>query len=289
LSGYGGGWQEVGERVFRFRYRSLDLNVGAVLGDGEVLVVDTRSWAAEAEELLADLRALTGLPHRQVVNTHAHFDHCFGNATLRPAAVWGHQRCIENLRTRGEEQRHATMRAMPDAAGALAAVRIDPPDRAVGDGGATLDVGGRRVELRFCGRGHTDNDLVVLVPDVGVVFAGDLVEEGAPPSYEDAFPLEWPATVDRLLDLAPGIVVPGHGDVVGPDFVRRQRQELAAMADLCGRVVTGELPAAEALRRAPFPEDHARGALERARVTRTLSARAAWRAGAAAPGRARPG
>jgi glyoxylase-like metal-dependent hydrolase (beta-lactamase superfamily II) len=267
LSGHGGGWQEVGERVFRFRYRSLDLNVGAVLGDGEVLVVDTRAWAAEAEELLADLRALTRLPHRQVVNTHAHFDHCFGNATLRPATVWGHQRCIDNLRTRGEEQRHATMRGMPGVAGELAAVRIDPPDRAVADAGATLEVGGRPVELHFCGRGHTDNDLVVLVPDAGVVFAGDLVEEGAPPSYGDAFPLEWPATVDRLLDLAPPTVVPGHGDVVGPDFVRRQRRELAAMADLCRRVTAGELPAAAARRRAPFPEDYAREALERAAVT----------------------
>lgn len=267
MSGHGGGWQEVGERVFRFRYRSLDLNVGAVLGDGEVLVVDTRGWAAEAEELLADLRTLTRLPCRQVVNTHAHFDHCFGNATLRPAAIWGHERCIEDLRDRGEEQRRAVMRGTREVAAALAAVRIDPPDRAVADAGATVQVGGRPVELRFCGRGHTDNDLVVLVPDAGVAFAGDLVEEGAPPSYGDAFPLEWPGTVDRLLELAPSSVVPGHGDVVGVDFVRRQRQELAAMADLCARVATGALPAAEALRRAPFPEDHARQALARAVVT----------------------
>jgi glyoxylase-like metal-dependent hydrolase (beta-lactamase superfamily II) len=267
LSGHGGGWQEVGERVFRFRYRSLDLNVGAVLGDGEVLVVDSRCRPAEAEELLADLRALTRLPCRQVVNTHAHFDHCFGNATLRPAAIWGHQRCIEELRARGEEQRRAAMRWLPEAAGELAAVRIDPPDRAVADTGATVQVGGRAVALRFCGRGHTDNDLVVLVPDAAVVFAGDLVEEGAPPSYGDAFPLEWPAAVGRLLDLAPPTVVPGHGDVVGVEFVRRQREELAAMADLCALVASGELPAAEALRHAPFPEDHAREALERAAVT----------------------
>ena len=58
MSGHGAGWQEVGDRVFRFRYRSMDLNGGAVLGEDEVLVVDTRSWVAEAEELLADLRAL---------------------------------------------------------------------------------------------------------------------------------------------------------------------------------------------------------------------------------------
>jgi glyoxylase-like metal-dependent hydrolase (beta-lactamase superfamily II) len=267
LSAHGGGWQEVGEQVFRFRYRSLDLNVGAVVGDGEVLVVDTRGWAAEAEELLADLRTLTRLPCRQVVNTHAHFDHCFGNATLRPAAIWAHQRCIDELRARGEEQRRAAMLGMPQVAEALAAVRIDPPDRAVTDGGATVEVGGRRVELRYCGRGHTDNDLVVLVPDAGVLFAGDLVEEGAPPSFDDAFPLEWPATVDRLLELAPAGVVPGHGDVVGGDFVRRQRQELAAMAELCAGVAGGELPADEALRRAPFPREDARTALARAVVS----------------------
>jgi glyoxylase-like metal-dependent hydrolase (beta-lactamase superfamily II) len=87
VSGHGGGWQEVGHRAYRFRYRSLDLNVGVVLGDDEVLVVDTRSFAAEAAELLADLRALTPLPCRQVVNTHWHYDHCYGNATLRPAAI----------------------------------------------------------------------------------------------------------------------------------------------------------------------------------------------------------
>jgi glyoxylase-like metal-dependent hydrolase (beta-lactamase superfamily II) len=267
VSRHGRGWQEVGDRVFRFRYRSFDLNVGAVLGDGEVLLVDTRGRAAEAEELLADLKALTRLPCRQAVNTHAHFDHCFGNATLRPAAIWGHQRCAANLRAHGEEQRRTTMRAMPELARELAAVRIDPPDREVPDAGATLDVGGRLVQLRFCGRGHTDNDLVVLVPDAGVLFAGDLVEEGAPPSYGDGFPLEWPATVDRLLALAPPTVVPGHGDVVGRDFVRRQRDELAVMAALCGRLAAGELPDAEALRLAPFPEEHARQALDRAAVT----------------------
>jgi glyoxylase-like metal-dependent hydrolase (beta-lactamase superfamily II) len=177
VSGHGSGWQEVGDRVFRFRYRSYDLNVGAVVGDDEVLVVDTRSFAAEAARLLADLRALTRLPCRQVVNTHAHFDHCFGNATLRPAAIWGHRRCAEQLRDAGEERRRKLMAAHPEVAEELAGVVLDPPDRPVGDAGAELVVGGRRVELRFCGRGHTDNDLVVVVPDAGVVFAGDLVEE----------------------------------------------------------------------------------------------------------------
>jgi glyoxylase-like metal-dependent hydrolase (beta-lactamase superfamily II) len=262
VSGHGRGWQEVGDRVFRFRYRSLDLNVGAVLGDDEVLVVDTRSFAAEAAELLADLRTLTRLPCRRVVNTHAHFDHCFGNATLRPAAIWGHERCAAHLRTRGDRERAHLLRWLPEAARELDTLVLDPPDRPVGDGGTDLRLGGRRVELRFCGRGHTDHDLVVVVPDAGVVFAGDLVEEGAPPVYGgDAFPLAWPATLGRLLALAPPVVVPGHGDVVGHGFVSGQREELAAMAALCRRVAAGELGADEAVAAAPFPESTAREAL----------------------------
>jgi glyoxylase-like metal-dependent hydrolase (beta-lactamase superfamily II) len=262
VSGHGAGWQEVGDRVFRFRYRSLDLNVGAVLGGDEVLVVDTRSTAAEADELLADLRRLTRLPCRQVVNTHWHFDHCYGNASLRPAAIWGHERGIQRLGACGEAGRRAAMADYPALAAGLATVVLDPPDRPVGDRGADLGVGGRRVELRWCGRGHTDHDLVVVVPDAGVVFAGDLVEEGAPPSFgDDAFPLEWPVTLARLLAIAPAVVVPGHGDAVGHGFLRGQRDQLAAMAQLCRRVASGDLPAAEAVRAAPFPERVARDAL----------------------------
>jgi glyoxylase-like metal-dependent hydrolase (beta-lactamase superfamily II) len=257
-----GGWQEVGDRVYRRRYASLDLNVGAVVGDDQVLVVDTRSHAAEAARLLADLRALTPLPCHSVVNTHAHFDHCFGNATLRPAAVWGHERCAAHLRARAAQERAHLLRWLPEAAGELEGLELDPPDRTVGDAGADLGVGGRRVELRFLGRGHTDHDLVVVVPDAGVVFGGDLVEEGGPPVYgTDAFPLQWPATLDRLLALAPPTVVPGHGDVVGHGFVAGQRDELAAMAALCRRVAAGELPPGEAVRTAPFPEEVAREAL----------------------------
>ena len=97
---------------------------------------------------------------------------------------------------------------------------------------ATLDLGDRRVDLRFLGRGHTDHDVVALVPDASVLFAGDLVEEGAPPSFGDAFPLDWPATLGQLLDLAgEGPVVPGHGEVVDRDFVAGQLGDVAFLAE----------------------------------------------------------
>jgi glyoxylase-like metal-dependent hydrolase (beta-lactamase superfamily II) len=228
------GWREAADGVFVRRHAELDLNCGLVLGDGACLVVDTRSHPGEAADLIAAVRAVTPHPWT-VVNTHAHYDHCFGNAAFRPAAVWGSRRCAAALLATGERQRAdvvARLRAAGDpAADLVQGATVDPPDHLV-DEAAVLDVGGREVVLRFLGRGHTDHDLVVEVEtpdDRAVVFAGDLVEQGAPPAFEDAHPAEWPATLGRLHALARGPVVPGHGDIVDAQFVGTQREELLAV------------------------------------------------------------
>ncbi|HVE97418.1 MAG TPA: MBL fold metallo-hydrolase, partial [Pseudonocardiaceae bacterium] len=98
----------------------------------------------------------------------------------------------------------------------------------------------------------TDHDVVVWSPDTGVLFAGDLIEQGADPDFTDAQPLDWPAAVTELLRLDPRVVVPGHGDPVDATFVAAQRDELATLAALCQAVQTGELDTAEALSASPF-------------------------------------
>ena len=108
-----------------------------------------------------------------------------------------------------------------DLADDLATLVIDPPDRTFDDS-ATIEVGGRRVELRHLGRGHTDADIVVSVPDADVLFAGDLLENDAVPYFGDGYPIEWPATVARLLAMVSGPVVPGHGSIGDRTFVERQ-------------------------------------------------------------------
>ena len=231
----GESWTEVGDRVFVRRHRSMDLNIGLIVGAGACLVVDTRASEEQGRELAAAVRTVT--PHPWVVvNTHMHFDHTFGNAAFRPAAIWGHRRCAEVLLTIGELMRERITglyreAGQDEAADATAAARIDPPDELVDDV-ATLTVGGRPVHLRHLGRGHTDNDLVVLVPDADLVLAGDLVEEGAPPQFGDGFPLDWPGTLDALLEVVTGPVVPGHGAVVDRAFVEAQRDEIARVGEV---------------------------------------------------------
>jgi glyoxylase-like metal-dependent hydrolase (beta-lactamase superfamily II) len=227
-------FREVGAGVFVLRYPVLDVNVTLVVGDGAALLVDTLSTTAQATALAAAVRAVTRDPWT-IVNTHHHFDHCFGNAVLAGGrcAVWGHEAAAALLRERGERLRRQWYEEWepvdPELAAGLAEAPILPPTDTVHQE-RWLDVGGRRVLLCHLGRGHTAGDLVVHVPDAGVVVAGDLVEESGPPSFEDAYPLEWPETLAALLRLAPSVVVPGHGAVVGRDFVAGQHADLTALA-----------------------------------------------------------
>jgi glyoxylase-like metal-dependent hydrolase (beta-lactamase superfamily II) len=259
-----GPWVEVGDRVFSRRYAFYDQQIGVVLGAGRVLLVDTRTTHAQAGEILDDLRSLTADPVAVVVNTHGHHDHAFGNRIFRPATIWAHARGAAFLRTTGEDQRTRVIAELPALADELRAVEIDLPDQTFDGPLATLEMGDRLVELHHLGRGHTDGDIVVRVPDAAVVFAGDLLESDAVPSFGDAFPLDWPDTVERMLPLIDGGVVPGHGSIGDRRFAEAQLGDLRAIAGLARAVHAGELDVAEALGRSPFPLEESREPLARA-------------------------
>jgi glyoxylase-like metal-dependent hydrolase (beta-lactamase superfamily II) len=231
-------WRELGPGVLVKRHRVLDLNVTLVLGDERCLVVDTHAHDGYARELLASIRAVTSKP-LVVVDTHAHFDHAYGNDAFAQAQpgleIWAHVGCGRDLEEFGELQRRVAAQWMRDAqqeddAVAIEAVRIVPPNRTFSTD-ARLELGGRHVVLHHPGRAHTGHDAVVDVPDADVTVAGDIVEEGSPPSFEDSFPLEWPATLEAVLPRLRRVVVPGHGDVVDAAFVADQRVQLAQVAE----------------------------------------------------------
>lgn len=245
-------WIELADGVLVRRYAELDLSVGMVIGNHSALVVDTRSDPAQGAELRAAVREVTRQPCI-VVLTHAHFDHCLGTAAFLPATVWVHPRCRDDL-ARGGAAQHAEALAFSRAQRMPrdpALVRPVVPDHLVVEP-VHVDLGGRGVLLTHPGLGHTDHDLAVWSPDTGVLFAGDLVEQGADPDFTDAYPLDWPTAVTELLRLSPRIVIPGHGDPVDATFVAAQRDDLATLADLCRAVLAGELDADSAVSASPF-------------------------------------
>lgn len=255
-------WQEIADRVWVRRYDFFDQTIGVVGGDAGLLVIDTRSSEVQGRELLRELRELPGTVH-WMVNSHYHHDHCFGNAAFAGTEMWGHDRCPFRLLERGEAMRAEMIREIPAQADEWREVVITPPTVTFADR-ASIDVGGREVELRYLGRGHTDTDIVLLVPSVGVLFAGDLLENGAAPYFGDGYPLDWPATLEALIAMGSGPVVPGHGDVADVAFARRSLEEIRAVADLGRQVATRDLSLDDAVARAPYRSAPARAAIERA-------------------------
>ena len=233
-------WIEIGERTWVRRYDEWDLNVGLVVGSEGALVIDTRATTEEAEQLREHVRELTDAPVRWIVNTHAHFDHVAGNSVFTDATVYLHENA-----------------ATDDLAGTtFAAAKV-------------IDLGDRRVELLYVGNAHTSGDTVVVVPDVDVFFVGDLVEESAPPSYdEDSFPLEWPDTLNNVVGMmtASTKVVPGHGAVVDVDFARDQAIDLGSVANTISALHHAGTPLDDALKHTedwPWPVEKLQEAIRR--------------------------
>jgi glyoxylase-like metal-dependent hydrolase (beta-lactamase superfamily II) len=124
----------------------------------------------------------------------------------------------------------------------------------------------REVELRYLGRGHTDNDIILRVDGADVLCAGDLLENGATPFFGHGYPMDWPATAEALLALTGerSVVVPGHGDHAGRAFVESQLVGFRAVCDAARRVVAGEGSVDDVLPLVPYPAADALEPVERA-------------------------
>ncbi len=191
-------------------------NASFIVGSNGVVVVDTFEDAAPARDLLAEIRKVTNLPVRFVINTHYHLDHTGGNAVFAQAGatILAHRNVrgwvrTENLKffrdPKPEQKAMVESLAQPDM------VYTDAVD---------IYLGTRQIQVRYM-LGHTGGDSVVIVPDANVVMAGDLVWQKHLPNLIDATTSDWVKTLEKLLaDHPTATYVSGHGDVATVNDVR---------------------------------------------------------------------
>jgi cyclase len=241
-------------------------NTTVVIGERDVFVVDSCYLPSSAREDIAQIRQWTDKPVRYLLNTHWHADHTRGNfvyAETFPSisiisqtatrelikgnyadhpenAVAVVRRGVETYRryldagktddgtalTDGDKKQLRDILAGADAVAAEFTNLVPKLPNVTFDRELDLDLGNREVQIKFLGRGNTAGDAIAFLPKEKILIAGDLVVHPGPYTGS-GFPSEWIGTLEKMIEMSPQTIVPGHGEILHGTEYLSQLDELA--------------------------------------------------------------
>lgn len=213
-------------------------NAGIIVGDDGVLIIDSLRVPSFARDLIADVRHVSDKPVRYVVDTHSHWDHSWGNQEFPDAHIIGHANCRHEMLSADDVERWREQVVADGAPWSEEAktVNVTPPGITF-ERSMQIYLDDRRIELRYLGRAHTSGDLFVHLPDDGLVFTGDVAQDGGVPYMFDGYIRDWVRTDERLLALDAERFVSGHGPVGERAALAEARDFIAAFASSTARAV----------------------------------------------------
>ena len=187
-------------------------NAGLVVTDSGVVVIDALGTPALGNALVGAIRKVTDKPVTRVIVTHYHADHFYGLKALKDvgAQVWAHRAALEYLDS-GEAAKRREQRAKDLFPWIDESMHFVRADRWL-DADTSFTLGGVRFDIYWFGPAHSPEDLVIAVPGEGVIFCGDLFFTGRIPFVGEADSKAWLQRIDRLIELKPRLMVPGHGE-----------------------------------------------------------------------------
>lgn len=229
-------------------------NVGFIIGDEAVAVIDSGGSVTEGRALIAAIRAITDKPIRFLINTHMHPDHVFGNGAFEDvgATIIGHRNLPRALMSRGDFYLASYRETMGSAL--MSEIRIIAPSRLIDDE-EEIDLGARKLTLRAWKPAHTDNDVTVFDRQTRTLFAGDLCFLGHIPTLDGSI-LGWMAQLDALAAIDAEMVVPGHGPIPfpWPEALEPERHYFEVLARDVRKAISDGVPLAHAVQHAAGEE-----------------------------------
>jgi glyoxylase-like metal-dependent hydrolase (beta-lactamase superfamily II) len=217
-------------------------NAGFVVTTDGVVAFDALGTPALGRAMVAAIRAVTRLPIKRVIVSHYHADHVYGLQALHDAGadIWAH-RNGETYFTSGAALERLAQRRVDLYPWVDETTRVVAPDQWL-DGDTDFRMGGLTFRLVHSGGGHSAEDLMMYVVEDRLLFAGDLIFSGRIPYVGNGDSRGWLQATERMLALAPAVVVPGHGPVsrdverdltLTRDYLRYLRQTMGrAVAEL---------------------------------------------------------
>lgn len=206
--------------------RGLGTSNSGLINRGGGLVVDTFWDLPHTRAMIDHYSSVWKEPARRVANTHHNGDHCWGNQLFEGAEIIGHRQCAAFFNheqpTMMQGLRGLADHPEPGVAALATALRdwdftgieLTPPTTLIDDRLA-LDLDGIAVELLYVGPAHTASDVIVHLPEQHIVFTGDILFRLCTPIGWEGTYEKWCAALDRIVELKPDIVVPGHGPICG--------------------------------------------------------------------------
>jgi quinoprotein relay system zinc metallohydrolase 2 len=220
-------------------------NLGFVVGEKCVAVIDTGGTYAVGRALRLAIRRVTTVPVCYVINTHVHPDHVFGNQAFvedRPEFV-GHARLAESMRRRGPNYLNALIRDLGTVAQGSSLVL---PTHSVASV-EWLELGGRSLRLRAWKTAHTDTDLTIFDEKSETLFLGDLGFVGHLPVVDGSL-RGFIAAIDELKTIHAERAVPGHGRAsVWPAAIMSEEHYLKRLMADVRAALAARTPLAEAI------------------------------------------
>ncbi len=275
--------KRIAEGVYAFFGAGPSANSGAIQTQEGIIAIDAQPSLGLARAFRSALAGL-GLPLRWLVNTHYHLDHTAGNTLFAPETpILAHMKCFEKFRGILGEDIHSgqPINDFDIKLGLLYGPRthelispgdpgdkwihnrlatpefqdviIAPPDHTFADHFEII-LGGRRILLKYLGPAHSDNDIILHLPDDGVIFTGDILFVGRFPWMGDGHIDGWIDALGRVAAIDADTVVPGHGPAVGQKEVREFRGLLAALRHAVAEALAAGASEEETVRRARLPE-----------------------------------
>ena len=224
---------QVSKNVFIIPDNRINLvpNVGIIIGDDSVMVVDTGMGPKNALLVLEEVRKITDKPIAYLAITHFHPEHGMGaQAFPEDTRIIVPLAQEQELAEKGQAYIEFFNSMSPEIAELLAEVELQAPDITF-DHKLEIDLGGQLVELYYFHTAHTRGDMFVFLPDQKLLFGGDIILERFFPIMPDpdSSALGWMATLKKLKALQPEIIIPGHGEVGGIDLIDQLLIYLNAM------------------------------------------------------------
>jgi cyclase len=198
-------------------------NAGFIVGNDYVVVVDSLATVGLTQKFKDEIRKITDKPIRYLINTHHHGDHTWGDHVFAGATIISHDYCRHELIETGIMDPNLLNAILPEFD--FRGIEATPADITF-DRQLTLHMDGREVRLLHFGPGHTAGDIIVYLPEEGIIFAGDFIFLYSTPLGMEGSFAGWLKNLDAMESLGARVYVPGHGPVCGAEGLNLCRDYL---------------------------------------------------------------